>query len=66
MIIPTLVASLLLLLAFFAYLVRAQIARNAPLPEPDTDWWPTFERQFRAHAKWVAQGRTMHRRDPTR
>lgn len=65
MIIPTLVASLLLVLALCTYVVRTQIMRNAPLPEPDTDWWPTFERQFRAHAKWVAQGGTMRRRDPT-
>ncbi|HWE11322.1 MAG TPA: hypothetical protein VG325_18375 [Solirubrobacteraceae bacterium] len=58
--IPTLITTVLIVMAFCAYVARVQIARNAPLPDPSGDWWPRFERQFRAHAVRVAQ--QSHRR----
>ena len=59
--IPTLIASILVVAAFCAYVARVQtIRKNAVLPDPSGDWWPHFERQFRAHAIRVAQ--QSHRR----
>lgn len=58
--ISTLIATVLILVAFCAYVARVQTVRNAPLPDPSGDWWPHFERQFRAHAAQVAQ--RSHRR----
>ncbi len=60
--IPTLIACILVIAAFCAYVVRVQIIRkNAPLPDPSGDWWPHFERQFRAHAARVAPQMRRHR-----
>jgi hypothetical protein len=53
--IPTLIATVLIVAAFCAYVAWVQVVRNAPLPDPSGDWWPKFERQFRAHAMRVAQ-----------
>jgi hypothetical protein len=53
--IPTLIATVLIVAMFCAYVARVQIVHNAPLPDPSGDWWPHFERQFRAHAARVAQ-----------
>ena len=60
--IPTLIATVLIVAAFCAYVARVQIALKAPLPDPAGDWWPQFERQFRAHAIRVA--RQKRRRSP--
>ena len=51
----TLIGAVLVVVAFCAYVARVQATRNAPLPDPSADWWPHFERQFRAHAARVAQ-----------
>lgn len=59
--IPTLIASVLVVLTFCAYVARTQIVRNAPLPDPATDWWPKFERQYREHVAKVAQQRPIRR-----
>jgi hypothetical protein len=54
----TLIACILVVAAFCAYVARTQAVRkNAPLPDPSDDWWPQFERQFRAHALRVARRR---------
>ncbi|HWE12735.1 MAG TPA: hypothetical protein VG365_04440 [Solirubrobacteraceae bacterium] len=53
--IPALILNLLIVAAFCAYVARVQLVRNAPLPDPSGDWWPHFERQFRAHAIRVAR-----------
>jgi hypothetical protein len=54
--IPTLIACILVVAAFCAYVARVQVVnKNAPLPDPSGDWWPHFERQFRAHAIRVAR-----------
>lgn len=60
--IPTLIATVLVVAAFCVYVARVQITMNAPLPDPSGDWWPKFERQFRAHAVRVA--RQKRRRSP--
>jgi len=58
--IPTLIACIFVVAAFCAYVARVQIVqKTAPLPDPSGDWWPHFERQFRAHAIRVAR---QHRR----
>lgn len=60
--IPTLIACILVVAAFCVYVARVQASRkNAPLPDPSGDWWPRFERQFRAHAMRVAR-QPHHRR----
>jgi hypothetical protein len=62
--IPTLIACILVVAAFCAYVARVQVVnKDAPLPDPSGDWWPHFERQFRAHAIRVA--RHSHRRRST-
>ena len=53
--IPTLITTVLIVSVFCAYVAWVQVTRNAPLPDPSGDWWPHFERQFRAHAVRVAQ-----------
>lgn len=52
--IPTLIASVLIVAMFCVYVARVQMTLNAPLPDPAGDWWPQFERQFRSHARRVA------------
>lgn len=62
--IPTLIACILVVAAFCVYVARVQVIRkNAVLPDPSGDWWPHFERQFRAHAVRVAR---QHRRPTSR
>lgn len=61
MMIPTLICTVLIVAAFCAYVARVQIALNAPLPDPGGDWWPQFERQFRAYAQRGPRARTVHR-----
>jgi hypothetical protein len=58
--IPTLIATLLIVAVFCAYVAWVQVVRNASLPDPSGDWWPKFERQFRAHAMRVAQQSSPH------
>jgi hypothetical protein len=41
-------------LTLLVYVARVQRHRGK-LPELHKDWWPQFERQFRAHALRVAQ-----------
>lgn len=56
--IPALIACIVIVAAFCAYVARVQAVRKeAPLPDPRDDWWPHFERQFRAHAIRVARQR---------
>jgi hypothetical protein len=50
----SLIGTVLILLAFCGYVTYVQ-HRNRPLPDLKGDWWPHFERQFRAHAVRVAQ-----------
>jgi hypothetical protein len=50
-----LIGSVLIVVAFCAYVARVQ--RQHRLPTLHADWWPHFERQFRAHAMRVAQER---------
>lgn len=57
--IPTLIVTVLIVLAFCAYVARVQLVVNAPLPDPAGDWWPQFERQFRAHVR--RRGLDSHR-----
>jgi hypothetical protein len=64
--IPTLIAAVLVVAIFCAYVARVQAMRKkAGLPDPSADWWPHFERQFRAHAIRVAQ-QSRRRRGPGR
>lgn len=51
--IVALIATVLVVASFCAYVARVQRRRRA-LPELRGDWWPHFERQFRAHAMRVA------------
>jgi hypothetical protein len=60
--IPTLIGSILVVAAFCAYVARVQAVRkHSLLPDPSGDWWPHFERQFRAHAMRVSR-QSHHRR----
>ena len=57
--IATLITCTLVVAAFCVYVARVQTSRrNAHLPDPSDDWWPQFERQFRAHAVRVARRRS--------
>ncbi len=59
--IPTLIACILVVAAFCAYVARVQVVRkNSLLPDPSGDWWPHFERQVRAHAARVARQSRRH------
>jgi hypothetical protein len=62
--IPTLIACILVVAAFCAYVARVhRVRKNAVLPDPSGDWWPQFERQFREHAIRVAQQSHRRRRE---
>lgn len=52
--IPSLIMTVLIVAAFCVYVARVQMTLNAPLPDPAGDWWPQFERQFRAHVRQMA------------
>jgi hypothetical protein len=54
MIIALIAATVLIVASFCAYVAYVQ-RRYKPLPQLRGDWWPHFERQFRAHARRVAQ-----------
>lgn len=63
--IPSLITTVLIVTAFCAYVARVQMALNAPLPDPAGDWWPQFERQFRAYVRQLARD-ARHGYRPTR
>jgi hypothetical protein len=50
-----LIATTVLILALFCAYVAYVQRRYKPLPQLRGDWWPHFERQFRAHAMRVSQ-----------
>jgi len=56
MIIALIAAIVVVLTAFCAYVVYVQ-KRYKPLPQLHGNWWPHFERQFRAHVMRVESER---------
>jgi hypothetical protein len=49
-----LLACVLLLALSAVYLLARSRRRQAP-PEPEGDWWPQFEREFRAYAERISE-----------
>jgi hypothetical protein len=54
MIIALIAITVVVLAAFCGHVAYVQ-RRYKPLPQIRGDWWPHFERQFRAHAIRVSQ-----------
>jgi hypothetical protein len=54
MIIALLATTVFIVAAFCFYVAYVQ-RRYKPLPQLRGDWWPHFEREFRAHAIRVSQ-----------
>jgi hypothetical protein len=50
-----LIAATVFILALFCAYVAHVTRRYKPLPQLRGNWWPQFERQFRAHAMRVSQ-----------
>jgi hypothetical protein len=55
-----------LALAFSAVYLLADSRRQRTPPELETDWWPQFEREFRAYAARVSKGSRGHPRPRAR
>jgi hypothetical protein len=54
MILALIATTVFILAAFCGYVAYVQ-KRYRPLPQIRGDWWPHFERQFRAHAMRVSR-----------
>jgi hypothetical protein len=56
MIVGLIAITILILAVFGAHVARVQ-RRYKPLPQLRGDWWPQFERQFRAHVTRLARNK---------